>query len=201
MNKITLIGSGGHFSSIEEIIINCGFTIEGYVDKNKNENINYKYLGNDLFFLEKINEPINVHIALGYMGEKNNIRKNIFNTYKKKCNFPTIVSPNSMIASQTNIGFGSIIMNDVLIQPRVSIVKNTIVNNKVLIEHGSSVGDHCHISTGVIVNGDVSIGNNVFIGSGTIIKNNVKINDDVVIGMGSLVLNDINKSGLYYGKI
>ena len=35
------------------------------------------------FFSEKINEPINVHIALGYMGEKNNIRKNIFNTYKK----------------------------------------------------------------------------------------------------------------------
>ena len=45
--KIIILGSGGHANSCIEILNNLNQDIYGYIDKNKNNNFNYRYLGDD----------------------------------------------------------------------------------------------------------------------------------------------------------
>ena len=108
MNKIVIVGAGGHANSCIDVIEEEGrFKIIGLIDNNINSNktiTKYKIIGNDSdlrFIRKKCNYAI---VALGQI-KSSNLRVKIYERLKKE-NFilPFIKSPKSHVSKYSKIG-------------------------------------------------------------------------------------------------
>ena len=188
--KLIIIGAGGHFNSIINILkSDKNFKIIGLLDHDKKKKNKIKFgikvLGNDA--LLKDFTKISIFLSVGLIKNFKQ-RDNLINKLKKfDFSFPNFKSKNSIVSGNLSQGFGNILMDHCLINNNVKIGNFNIINNKALIEHDVTIGSNVHISTGVLVNGNVKIGSNVFIGSGSIITNNRNIKSNTFIRAGSII--------------
>ena len=191
MNKIILIGGGGHCKSVIDVIEQeARFEIAGIIDKPEllgSKILGYPVIGND-FDLESLAKKYqNALITVGQI--KSALARIKLYDLAIKAGFalPSIVSPNAYISKHSKIGNGTVIMGNVMVNANVSIGDNCIINSKALIEHDCLISSHCHISTNAIINGGVTIGSKSFIGSNVTTKNNITIKENSFIKAGSLV--------------
>ena len=195
MDKILLIGAGGHARSCMDVIELTGlYEIAGLVEKNdtnSNESLGYPVLGTDDDLLDLRKKYEYALITVGQI-KSAEIRIQLFRLLRKmNYALPTIASSRAYISKNAQIGEGTIIMHDAVVNANARIGKNCIINSKALIEHDAIIGDHCHISTGAIVNGGVKVGNRIFFGSGVVTKQSVSIGNNCVISAGIVVKKDI----------
>ncbi len=200
MDKILLIGSGGHgHACIDVIEISGQYKIAGLIDKDEqkfNSTLGYPILGanNDL---ENLRQQYSYALVTVGQIKSPEIRIKLYNLLKGlDFILPVITSPKAYVSKHAQIGEGSIIMHGSIVNANAKIGKNCIINNHSLIEHDAIIGDHCHISTNAIVNGEVDVGNKSFIGSGSVIKQSVSIGTECVIGAGVVIKNDIKPNQL-----
>lgn len=191
MDKILLIGAGGHARSCVDVIESSGqFEIGGFIDKRDDlyeKNFQYSIIGNDNDLVELRNKYEYALVVVGQI-KSPNIRVKLFQTLKKlDFILPIIISPKAHVSKKSQIGEGTIIMHGAIVNAYAVIGKNCIVNNKALIEHDAVIGDHCHVSTGTIVNGEVTVGDKTFIGSGAVIRHNISIGSNCIIGAGEII--------------
>tara|TARA_Y100000590_G_scaffold458083_1_gene612064 strand:- start:2 stop:652 length:651 start_codon:yes stop_codon:yes gene_type:complete len=199
MDKIILIGGGGHALSCADVIeskkdyVIAGVVLKNKKDKNKNK-FNVVGYENDLLKLRKKYKY--AHIAVGQI-KNYKIR---FELYKilKKYNYilPPLIPKFSYVSPKAKIEEGTILMNGTIVNSNARIGKNCIINTGVIIEHGAKIGNFNHISTGVIINGDVKIGEKNFIGSGTILYNQANVGSKKIIPALSKI-KKIGKNPIY----
>jgi sugar O-acyltransferase (sialic acid O-acetyltransferase NeuD family) len=204
MEKIILIGGGGHcHSCIDVIETGKKFEIAGIIDvpeKLGTRVQNYPVIGNDNDITSLVSRYNNFFITLGQLTNSEK-RRRLFTTLENlKVNIPVIVSPLAHVSNHAILLEGTIVLHQAVINVNVKVGKNCIINSMALLEHDTTVGNHCHISTNSAVNGCCNIGDDVIIGSGSSISNNINIADQSIIGIGSVVTKSIIKSGLYYGN-
>jgi len=191
MNKIILIGGGGHCkSAIDVIEQEARFEIAGIIDKPEllgSKILGYPVIGSD-FDLESLTKKYqNALVTVGHI-KSALVRIKLYDlAIKAGFTLPSIVSPNAYISKHSKIGNGTIIMGNVIVNANTSIGDNCIINSKALIEHDCLISSHCHISTNAIINGGVKIGSKCFIGSNVTTKNNIIIKENSFIKAGSLV--------------
>ena len=195
MDKIILIGTGGHARSCMDVIESTGFyQIAGLVEKvglQTEENLGYSVIGTDDDLPKLYEKYKNALITVGQIKSATN-RVNLFQLLSKlNYQFPVIVSPRAYISPHCKIGAGTIIMHDAVVNMNAKIGENCIINSKALIEHDAVIGDHCHISTGAIVNGNTKIGKESFFGSGAVAKQSIFIGEKCLIGAGAIINNNI----------
>ena len=198
MDKILLIGAGGHARSCIDVLEEENqFEIAGLIEKGErisNNSLGYSVIGtdDDLKVLRKHYK--NAIITVGQI-KSPKIRIKLYQLLKElDFTLPVIVSPHAYVSKHAQIGEGSIIMHGVIINANAIIGNNCIINNKSLIEHDAVIGDHCHIATGAIINGEVSVENETFIGSGAVTKQAIAIGKNCVIGAGVVLKNDIESN-------
>ena len=191
MNKIILIGGGGHCKSVIDVIEQeARFEIAGIIDKPEllgSKILGYPVIGNDFDLGSLAKKYQNALITVGQI--KSALAKIKLYDLAIKAGFtlPSIVSPSAYISKHSKIGNGTVIMGNVIVNANVSIGDNCIINSKALIEHDCLISSHCHISTNAIINGGVTIGSKSFIGSNVTTKNNIIIKENSFIKAGSLV--------------
>ena len=195
MDKILLIGAGGHARSCIDVLEEENqFEIAGLIEKGErisNNSLGYSVIGtdDDLKVLRKHYK--NAIITVGQI-KSPKIRIKLYQLLKElDFTLPVIVSPHAYVSKHAQIGEGSIIMHGVIINANAIIGNNCIINNKSLIEHDAVIGDHCHIATGAIINGEVSVGNETFIGSGAITKQCISIGNNCIVGAGVILKSDV----------
>jgi sugar O-acyltransferase (sialic acid O-acetyltransferase NeuD family) len=191
MNKIILIGGGGHCKSALDVLEQeARFEIAGIIDKPEllgSKILGYPVIGND-FDLESLAKKYqNALVTVGQIKSALARIKLYDLAIKAGFTLPSIVSPNAYISKHSKIGNGTVIMGNVIVNANVSIGDNCIINSKALIEHDCLISSHCHISTNAIINGGVAIGSKSFIGSNVTTKNNIIIKENSFIKAGSLV--------------
>ena len=195
MNKILLIGAGGHARSCIDVLEEENqFEIAGLIEKGEsifNESLGYPIMGTDDDLKVLRQQYKNALITVGQI-KLPKIRIKLYQLLKElDFTLPVIVSSQAYVSKHSQIGEGSIIMHGVIINANAKIGNNCIINNRALIEHDAVIGDHCHIATGAIINGEVSVGDETFIGSGAITKQAISIGKNCVIGAGVVLKNDI----------
>ncbi len=195
MDKILLIGAGGHARSCIDVIETVGqFEIAGLVEKDKNvdgSNLGYPIIGTDDDLKVLRQQVKNTIITVGQI-KSPKIRIKLYQLLKElDFTLPVIVSPHAYVSKHAQIGEGTIIMHGAIVNANAKIGNNCIINNKALIEHDAIIGDHCHIATGATINGEVSVGNKTFFGSGAITKQSISIGNNCIIGAGVIIKNDI----------
>ena len=191
MKNILLLGSGGHASTVIDIIDrDLDFNIIGLVSNNLYSEVlcGYKIIGQDkdLAKLRKICG--NAFLAFGHFGDSKT-RVNLQNILESlKYSFPNVVSNHSVVSSFSSVGIGNYIGNGVCINANSKIGNHCIINTNALVEHDCIIGDHTHISTGALINGGVSIGSGSFIGSGSIIREGVSLPSNTIISAGKRIM-------------
>lgn len=209
--KVLLVGVGQHAKVVSSMIIDdnnlklIGVIGTGIVNTYKKSSIflyykkkKIKYLGN-LDNIKKIKFD-QLAIAIG----DNYLRESIFKKIKllfgkKRINFAKIISKNSKISDNVEIGPGTIILSGSIINFNSVIGSNCLINNSASINHDNIIKDFASIGPGVITGGNVKVGLNSHIGIGSILKNNINIEENIVVGGGSFVNKNCKKNFVYYG--
>ena len=189
MEKILLLGAGGHCKSVIDVIEHeQRFEIAGIIDNSLSIGdtlLGYKVLGSDAELPKLRQEYSYAFICVGQIRSVV-VRKKLFSLLKSH-NFtlPTIISPLAYLSKHATLSEGTILMHHALVNASAKIGKNCIINSKALVEHDAVVEDDCHISTGVIINGGVCVKRESFVGSGVTSKEYVTL--EGFIKAGSLI--------------
>jgi len=200
MDKILLIGAGGHARSCIDVIELSGqYKIVGLIEKdekNGQENLGYPILGTD-DDLENLRQKYSHALVTVGQIKSPTTRIRLFQQLQElDYQLPFIVSPRAYISKHAQIGNGTIVLHDAMVNANAKVGKNCIINNKVLIEHDAVIGDHCHIATGGIINGEVFVGNETFIGSGAVTKQCISIGNNCIVSAGIVLKSDVEPNQL-----
>ena len=169
MDKIILIGGGGHAKSCIDVIENeKKYEVIGILDspsKVGEEILGCKIIGSDCDIKKYSDMGYYFLITVGQL-ETADKRAELFEEVKSAGGkFATVISPLAHIAKGVKIGEGSIVHHGVIINSDSTIGVNCIINSKALIEHDCTVEDNCHIAVGAVLAGGVKIGRGSFIGA------------------------------------
>lgn len=187
MNKVILIGAGGHSKSVRDAATSS-IQVIGYIDDIKTGTyFGLPILGNRI-------EQIGDYQSYSYfvtIGD-NNARKTWFERIRELgLNTINIIDPSAVISPSASIGTGNFIGKHVVVNSDSRIGDNNILNTRSTVEHECVVGNHTHISTGAIINGNVEIGDGVFLGSMSICIGQLCVGDRATVGAGAVVIGDI----------
>ena len=197
MDKIIILGSGGHAKSCADVIESTGkYEVAGYIHNEEDSELedNMTFLGNDTDLSDLRLKISNAFIGIGQIKSPKTRIKLHRKLLDLDYNVPSIISPNAYVSKSAEIGIGTIIMHQAIVNCNAKIGDNCVVNNKSLIEHDAVIGNHCHISTGSIINGNCKIKDEVFVGSGTICKHGITIEQNVIINAGKYIDSNIRSN-------
>lgn len=195
MEKIIILGKGGHAASLVDIIERENkYEIAGYVVNDEQETSTGKYpvLGNDEC-LEKLFQSgvKNAAVGIGYLG-KSDLREKLWEKLKKiGYVLPVICDPSVIMAQDVSIGEGSFIGKGVIINTNVLIGRMCIINTGAIIEHDCSVGDFSHVSVGSVLCGSVQIGKSSFIGANATVIQGRAIGNKCIVGAGMTIRENV----------
>ncbi|MCU8082691.1 NeuD/PglB/VioB family sugar acetyltransferase [Shewanella sp. SM23] len=199
MNKLVLIGGGGHCRACIDVIEQEGkYSIIGILDSSKNKGakiLGYEVIGDDSDIPHFVTENCDFLITVGQITSAE-VRVHLYNLIKNyNGHLATVISPRAYIAKSATVGAGTIIMHDALINSNAKIGENCIVNTKALVEHDCLIESHCHISTSAALNGDCKVGEKTFFGSNAVSPQGALINPKSFIKAGSCynMANQIHK--------
>ena len=204
MDKIIIIGGGGHARVLKELIVAIErFEIIGVLDpllKAGTEVMGLPVLGNDDLLSELFVKGVkNACIAVGSIKD-NNKRKTLYE-HVNRIGFtvPPLIHQRSIISNESEIREGVQIMAGAVIQAGSIIGEDSIINTGAIVDHDCVVGMHVHICPGVVISGGCAIGEGAFIGTGATIIQGIKIGKDAVIGAGSVVVKDVPDGAVVKG--
>ena len=150
MEKIIIIGAGGHAKTVVDTIERghcfeiAGFLAEGRVGERVYKN--YTILGADNIAKTIFSMGISkACMAIGFMG-KSSIREKLCCQYKKMgFDFPAIIDPSAIVASDVMIGEGTYIGRCVVVNANSSIGDFCILNTGCIVEHECKAVSYTHL--------------------------------------------------------
>lgn len=196
MNKLVIIGAGGHGKVIADIAEKVGYTDIVFLDDNPNVTACglYKVVGNSASAL--LYHDADFIVAIGDAKSRRRIQSELI---ENKLHIVSLFHPSSIIASNVKIGIGTVMMAGSVINSGTEIGQGCIINTCASVDHDCIINDYVHISVNAHVVGSVTIGENTWVGAGATVCNNLNIVRDSVIGAGAVVVKDISESGVYIG--
>ena len=196
MNRLIIIGTGGHGKVIADNAMKNGYTNISFVDDNATDAcMGFPVIGK-CSDLEKLNDG-NTEFIIGI--GNNETRKRIAEEHD--INWTTLIHPSAQIAVNVTIGKGTVIMACAVVNACTTIGEHCIINTSAVVEHDNAIADYVHISPGVKLSGNVRIGDQTWIGTGVSVINNISIAENVIVGVGSVIIKDIQTKGTYFGLI
>lgn len=204
MDKIILIGGGGHCKSIIDSIKDLKqFEIVGIVDKKSSKCVG---LGIDVIGSDEDLQSIyksgikSAFIGIGSIGNAN-IRIRLYKLLKNLgYSFPRIIDKTAIISSSAVIDEGVFVGKGAIINAKATIAKQCIINSGAIVEHDCQIGEFAHLASGATLSGGVTIGKRTHIGTNSTIIQNISVGSDVIVGAGSVVIKDIKNGSTVYGN-
>lgn len=199
MNKIIIIGAGGHGKVAAEIAELNHYTDISFVDD--------KYPSHSRVKKWKIKKSLascikNIEINADYfvaIGD-NNKRIEVLNLLKKQhANIVSLIHPESSLSSYSKIGIGTLIAAKSVVAPFCTIDEGCILNTSSSIDHDCILQQGVHICPGVNLAGNVKVCSKSLIGTGSNIQQNIHIGSNVIVGSGAAVIADIEDNNTVVG--
>ena len=204
MEKIILIGAGGHCRSIIDSINELkSFEIVGIVDKKEKKyselNTDKVFYDEELYSLYKYGIK-NAFIAIGSIGYPN-LRIKIYNLLKSigYC-FPTIIDSTAVVSCSAKVEEGVFIGKGAIVNTNSIIKKQCIINSGSIVEHDCKIDEFVHVAPGAALSGGVSIGRGTHIGTNAAVIQNIQVGKNVLIGAGSVIIKDVKDGIKVYGN-
>ncbi len=190
MNRLIIIGAGGHGKVIADIAVRNGYRDIAFLDDNDEveECAGFPIIGPTNIATDISGDKI---IAIG--------NANVREKFQSLLETVTLIHPNATISRRVKIGEGSVVMAGAVINSDTVIGRGCIVNTAASIDHDCKIGNFVHVSVGSHIAGTCRIGDKSWIGAGATVINNVDICDSCMVGAGALVIKNIEEFGTYVG--
>lgn len=205
MERIILIGGGGHAGSVADSIMQSNqYEVAGYIER---KNIGgtgaagIPVIGTDRELQTVFDSGIHTaFVTIGYMGT-GFVRERMYDRLKQiGYNIPVIIDPSAILANRAQIGEGTFIGKRAVVNSNVQVGRMCIINTGAILEHDNEIGDFSHIAVGSVLCGNVKIGKRVLIGANAVVIQGIRIGDGAIVGAGTTVRHDIEPGQVYYGK-
>lgn len=205
VEKIVLLGAGGHaYSIIDSIISRKQYEIIGITDLKHQAGervMSCEVIGDDGLLIEIFKKGVKyAFVSLGSIGDTSLKEKLCWKLNEIGFVLPIIADNSAHISNETMLGVGIYIGKKAVINAGSSIGDHAIINTGSIIEHTCNIANFTHVAPGAIVCGDVSIGSHTHIGAGAVVIQGCTIGENCIIGAGSVVLNDIPDNVVAYGN-
>jgi UDP-perosamine 4-acetyltransferase len=194
MERIVIVGAGGHAKVIIEILEECGrFEIAGCTsaDAGQRELLDIPVLGDDSI-LPGLREA-GVHCAFVALGDNRARWKKAQELAEMGFTLVNAVSPRAIVSRRAILGRGVAVMPGAVINVLTRIEDGAIVNTGATVDHECHLGGFSHVGPGSSLAGCVSVAEGAFLGAGTCVVPGVSIGSWSVIGAGSVVISDIGE--------
>lgn len=194
MNRLIIIGAGGHGKVIADNALKNGYTDIYFID----DNATGKVMGFPIIGTSNEIKCLNDGSTDFIVGIGNNVvRKKISETYD--VHWATLIHPSAQIATGVCIGKGTVVMANAVVNACATIGEHCIINTSAIVEHDNVIGDYVHLSPRVALGGTVHIGDLTHIGIGVTVNNNIDVCGGCIVGSGAVVIKTINICGTYVG--
>lgn len=194
MNRLIIIGAGGHGKVIADAALKIGYTNICYIDDYAKGNVMDFPIISTSADIERLNDgSTDFIIGIG----NNAVRKTIAETYNIK--WVSIVHPSAQIAFNVKIGKGTVVMANAVVNVCTTIGEHCIINTGAIVEHDNVIENYVHVSPNAALGGTVRVDAGSHIGIGATVKNNIDICSGCTIGAGAVVVKNINEPGTYVG--
>lgn len=204
MDKLVLIGAGGHCRSVidsvlsrdnyKDIVITDPDVTAGTIVHG------CRVVGNDdmlpILFREGYKAAF---ISVGSIRDTACRRRLVKHAQDIGFVFPSIIDLSAIVAEDVIVSEGVFIGKNAVINANSKISEFSIINTGSIVEHDCMIGQFSHISVGAIVCGGVEIGNDVFIGANATVIQGIVIHDNTIIGAGSTILHDVPSNAVITG--
>ena len=203
MEKIFIIGGGGHAKVVVSIIKKLGaFDIVGYTDnENRGTVLGVPYLGTDAVLqrLKQDHPHCAAVLGIGYFGRDDLRERLVGKLCRLEFSMPAVVASGAVVNEDVHIGEGTVVMDGVVINAGTRIGTYVIVNTCASVDHDCVLGDYAHIGPGVTLCGGVKVGARSLVGAGATVVQYKSIGAHCIVGAGSVVVNDCLQRGTYVG--
>lgn len=192
MNKLLIIGAGGHGKVVADTAEACGYSDIAFLDQSwpeKTKNGRWKIIG------KLTQSDVTMFCAVG----KNDIRARIFEKYHLN-NSPVLIHPSAILSPTVKMGPGALVVAGSVVNADTSIGRGTILNTACGVDHDCTIGDFVHISPGAHLAGGVCVGDGTWIGIGAVVREGVRIGKNVTVAAGAAVVSDI-EDGVRVGGV
>ena len=194
MNRLIIIGAGGHGKVVADVALRNGYTDIYFVDDHvKGEVMGFPIIG-ATDEIQRLNDG-NTDFIIGI--GNNLTRKAIAEAYH--VNWVTLIHPSAQVAFNVEIGQGTVVMANAVINVCSIIGEHCIINTSAVVEHDNVIDNYVHISPGALLGGTVRVNELTHIGIGAVVRNNIDICSCSTIGAGAVVSKQITESGTYIG--
>lgn len=194
MEKILVLGNGGHAKSLIDIIERQKkYTISSLIINDEVlDSRQYPIIGNDNDLENLFSSGIkNAAVGIGYLG-KSELREKLYERLKDiGFEIPVICDPSAIISDRVQIGEGSFIGKGVIINSCDAVGKMCIINSGAVIEHDCSVGDFTHVAVASVLCGEVKVGRASFIGANSTVIQSRAIGNECIIGAGTVIKRNV----------
>ena len=196
MEKIIILGRGGHAESLVDVIERENkYQIAGYIVNDADQEAGeegYPVIGRDADLLKIFQSGIK-HAATG-IGDlgRSDLREKLWSQLMAiGYSLPVICDPSAVVANHVNIDEGTMVGKGAIINANASVGKMCIINTGAIIEHDCIVKDFSHVSVGSVLCGNVQIGQAAFVGAGVTVIQGMHIGEKSVIGAGTTVRRNV----------
>ena len=196
MEKLILIGAGGHSKSVADSIDSEKYFLCGFVDENKTGT----HMGKPIFGsrIEDVEDyrSYRYFVSIGDIYAREQWYKQILALGLGTVN---IIDSTALISQSAVLGTGNFVGKLAIINADAQVGDNNVINTKALIEHECTVGNHAHISTNATINGNVIVEDGAFLGSGSTVIGQKCVGRYAVVGAGSTVIRDVPEKSTVVG--
>jgi acetyltransferase EpsM len=189
--KIAVWGASGHAKVVSDVLRQNGFEIAGFIDDQGAANDERQFCGAKVFpdaegFLGAGVKKI--FVAIG----NNTVREEKSRLARAKgFELVSAVHPSAVLASDVELGTGTIVMAGAVINPGTIVGDHAIINTQAGVDHDCTIGDGVHLSPGVRMAGHVKVGRLTWVGIGATIIDHITIGEQSVVAAGAVVIKDV----------
>lgn len=198
--NVYIFGYSGHSYVLIESMLELGYTILGYFDKQQaiSNPYNLKYFGYELDMdLKSIIKDDYVFPTVG----ENHIREKIVNLFiAEHLNQFTLIDKSGYVSKTTTIGLSTYVGKNSIVNALSKIGTGVILNSNSVVEHECEIGNFVHVAPAATLAGNVKVGSCSFVGANSISKQNISIGINCILGAGSVLLKDLPNNETWFGN-
>lgn len=209
MNKVLLLGGGGHASDILGIIetINKAapdtWKVIGIFDDNADVE---RFDGRDVNIFPNIEQMIgDIDLqsscfisAIGDPGIRLRVAQSAESLGLRAA--PPLIHPGATnISTQVTIGDGSVVHAGVSVNVKAKLGRHVFVSHGALIGHDTVLEEGVIVMPGASTAGGVHVGRGAMVGSGAIVLENHRVGEFAKIGAGAVVISEVPENATVVG--
>lgn len=196
---VTVFGAGGHARVVIDVLRAAGHTVTACLAPTASEPLDGVPVIDEDAGIAELQRTVRPRVFIA-IGDNVLRRKTAMTARSLGFDVISVISPHAYVASDVNVGSGTIIVHGAVVNPGTTLGEDVIVNTGASIDHDNVIEDAVHIAPGSHLAGSVRVGCGAFIGVGTAVIPGTTIGAGSMVGAGSVVVRDIQAGSRVWGN-